>query len=111
MNEIYEGICGSHTGGRMLAHKAIRMGYFLPGMHAESIEMVRRCKKCQLFAPVPNIPPEELTPISSPWPFAQWGVDIVGLLLTGKGKVKFAVMVINYFTKWAEEETLTRITT
>ena len=27
LEELHEGICGSHTGGRSLAHKAITQGY------------------------------------------------------------------------------------
>jgi hypothetical protein len=62
---------GSHTRGRVLAHKAVRMGYYWPRMYAGSVEVVQKCKKCQQFASVPSIPPEELTLISSPWPFVQ----------------------------------------
>jgi len=30
MAELHEGICGSHIGGRSLASKVIRVGYYLP---------------------------------------------------------------------------------
>ncbi|XP_068498225.1 uncharacterized protein [Phaseolus vulgaris] len=30
MEELHEGICGSHIGGRSLASKAIRAGYYCP---------------------------------------------------------------------------------
>ena len=49
---------------------------------------------------------EHLTNISSPWPFSTWGIDLVGLLPLGKKKVKFLVVVIDYFTKWVEVEHL-----
>ena len=48
--------------------------------------------------------------ISSPWPFSQWGVDIVGPLPRGKGGVRFAVVAVDYFTKWVEVEALVNIT-
>ena len=48
--------------------------------------------------------------ISSPWPFAQWGIDIVGPLPQGKGQVKFLLVAIDYFTKWVEVEALATIT-
>ena len=32
IEEMHEGICGSHTGGRSLAHKAITQGYWWPNM-------------------------------------------------------------------------------
>jgi ribonuclease HI len=44
LKEIHEGVCGSHLGGRMLAHKAVRDGYYWPTMNQESMEMVRRCE-------------------------------------------------------------------
>ena len=48
--------------------------------------------------------------IMSPWPFSQWGIDIVGPLPQGKGQVKFLLVAIDYFTKWVEAEALSMIT-
>ena len=28
LREVHEGICGNHSGGRSLAHKVLRQGYF-----------------------------------------------------------------------------------
>ena len=53
---------------------------------------------------------EILTTISSPWPFAQWRIDIVGPLSQGKGQVKFLLVAIDYFKKWVEAEALATIT-
>nr|XP_023894190.1 uncharacterized protein LOC112006122 [Quercus suber]XP_023925873.1 uncharacterized protein LOC112037295 [Quercus suber] len=57
-----------------------------------------------------RLPAEKLMTIISPWPFAQWGIDIVGPLPLGKGKVKFLLIAIDYFTKWVEVEALATIT-
>ncbi|CAL9000431.1 unnamed protein product, partial [Prunus brigantina] len=46
----------------------------------------------------------------SPWPFAQWGLDLIGPMPEGKGQVKYAVVAVDYFTKWAEAEALATIT-
>ena len=46
----------------------------------------------------------------APWPFAQWGLDIVGLFPTAVRQLKFLVVGIDYFTKWVEVETLATIT-
>ena len=48
--EIHEGICGSHTGGRSLAHRAISQGYWWPYMQADALKYVRECDKCQKFS-------------------------------------------------------------
>lgn len=52
---------------------------------------------------------EELVSITGPWPFAQWGIDIVGSLPQEKGQMRFLVVAIDYFTKWVEAEPLTKI--
>ncbi|KAM2221267.1 hypothetical protein ACFX1S_020364 [Malus domestica] len=46
----------------------------------------------------------------NPWPFAQWGLDLIGLMPAGKGKVRNAIVAVDYFTKWAEVEPLATIT-
>ena len=51
-----------------------------------------------------------MTTISSPWPFAQWGIDIMGPLPQGKRQMKFLLIAIDYFTKWVEAEALATIT-
>ena len=51
-----------------------------------------------------------MTTITSPWPFAQWGIDIVDPLPLGKSQVKFLLVAIDYFTKWVEAEALATIT-
>ena len=50
--EIHEGICGSHTGGRSLAHRVISQGYWWSYMQADALKYVRECDKCQRFAPL-----------------------------------------------------------
>jgi len=111
LKEIHEGVCGSHSGGRMLAHKAVRAGYYWPTMNQESMEMVRRCDKCQKFTKLQTKPPAKLSSVSSPWPFSQWGVNIVGPMPIGKGNCRFLVVAVDYFTKWAEAGPLMTITT
>ena len=43
LEELYEGIYGSHTRGRSLAHMAITQGYWWPNMQREALEYVRKC--------------------------------------------------------------------
>ena len=46
----------------------------------------------------------------APWPFAQWGLDIVGLFPTAVRQLKFLAVGIDNFTKWVETEALATIT-
>ncbi|XP_034201917.1 uncharacterized protein LOC117616643 [Prunus dulcis] len=87
LREIHSGVCGDHSGSRSLAYKAFRQGYFWPTMHQDANSLVKRCDKCQRFGNVPHIPAEPLTPIVSPWPFAQWGLDLIGPMPQGKGQL------------------------
>uniref|UniRef100_A0A2N9FQE6 Integrase catalytic domain-containing protein n=1 Tax=Fagus sylvatica TaxID=28930 RepID=A0A2N9FQE6_FAGSY len=106
IREVHEGVCGNHSGARSLAHKLTRAGYYWPSLLHDATQFVKACDKCQRFANVPRVPPEEFTPITSPWPFAQWGLDIMGPFPVGTKQAKFLVVAIDYFTKWVEAGTL-----
>ncbi|XP_030946087.1 uncharacterized protein LOC115970625 [Quercus lobata] len=110
LEEVHGGICGDHAGSRSLVNKVIRAGYFWPTMQGDAADIVRRCDRCQRYGNVQRLPAEKMMTIASPWPFAQWGIDIVGPLPQGKGQVKFLLVVIDYFTKWVEAEALATIT-
>jgi hypothetical protein len=72
--EIHEGICGSHTGGRSLAHRILTQGYWWSYMQKDVVMYVKKCDNCQRFSPSVHQPTGELNPLVSPWPFAQWGM-------------------------------------
>ena len=48
--------------------------------------------------------------MTAPWPFAQWGLDIMGSFPMALRQLKFLVVGIDYFTKWVEAEPLATIT-
>ena len=50
-----------------------------------------------------------INPLSSPWPFALWGLDIVGLFPKAVGSKKYLLVGMDYFTKWVEAEPLANI--
>ena len=49
--------------------------------------------------------------LSSPWPFAMWGMDILKPLPKAPRVVKYLLVTIDYFTKWIEARPLLEITT
>ena len=51
-----------------------------------------------------------MTPITAPWPFAQWGLDIIRPFPIVVRQLKFLIAGIDYFTKWVEVEALATIT-
>ena len=110
LREVHEGACGNHSGARSVVHKVIRARYSWPNMQADAKAYVKVCDQCQRFSNVPRQPSEYLTPMMAPWPFAQWGLDILGLFPLGAKKMKFLVVDIDYFTKWVKAEPLANIT-
>uniref|UniRef100_A0A2N9GTA9 Reverse transcriptase domain-containing protein n=1 Tax=Fagus sylvatica TaxID=28930 RepID=A0A2N9GTA9_FAGSY len=99
MREIHEGICGNHSGARSLVHKLVRAGYYWSTMQKDAVSYTRSCDKCQRFGNLIHSPVEALTPMTAPWSFAQWGLDIMGPLPVGRRQLKFLVVGIDYFTK------------
>ncbi|GJX38261.1 reverse transcriptase domain-containing protein [Tanacetum coccineum] len=104
------GSCGMHVGPRAVVRKAIRQGYYWPTMHEDAKEEVQKCDSCQIHAPVPRLPKTLMTSIMAPWPFYQWGMDILGPLPPARGGAKFMIVAIDYFTKWMEAKPLVKIT-
>jgi hypothetical protein len=66
LKEIHEGINGQHIGGRSLARKALRAGYYLPTMQTDPKKHVKKCDKCQRHGDMHLAPPNELKSLSSP---------------------------------------------
>ncbi|GAU40680.1 hypothetical protein TSUD_88260 [Trifolium subterraneum] len=109
LNEIHNGSCGSHIGGRSLAGKVTRAGFFWPTLLSDANRHVRSCDQCQRHADLHHAPGEPLQSVMSPWPFYMWGVDILGPFTTSQGQAKFLLVAVDYFTKWIEAEPVATI--
>ena len=79
-------------------------------MQKDAEAYVNTWDKCQRFSNIIRQPTKELTSMTTPWPFTQWGLDIVGPFPTAIRQLKFLIMGIDYFTKWVEAEALATIT-
>ena len=60
---------------------------------------VKARDKCQRFSNIIRQPTEKLAPMTAPWPFAQWGLDIMGPFPTAVQQLKFLVAGINLLHK------------
>ena len=109
LEEIHKAVCGNHSGGRNLSHKAFTIDYYWPYMMTEAREYVKKCDKCQNFALLNHQPIEHLNFIVSPWPFAKWGLDIIGELPLSPGWKRYILMATDYFTKWVTTEAYTTV--
>ena len=79
-------------------------------MKRDAYDWARKCDKCQRFSNVPRQPPSPLSSIVVPRPFTKWGVHIIGKLPKAPRQYEYAIVAIDYFTKWVEAEPLARIT-
>lgn len=104
LREVYEDICGRHIGGRSLAYKILRQGFYWPSIMNDAISFVQKYDWCQRFAKVQTKPSMLITQILVLWPFDMWSIDILDPLPMATGQRKFLLIIIHYFTKWVEAE-------
>nr|GEX57321.1 protein NYNRIN-like [Tanacetum cinerariifolium] len=104
------GACSMHLKARSVVAKEIRQGYYWPTTHRDAKEVIRKCDSCQIHTPIPKLPKTLMTSIMAPWPFFQWGMDVLGPLPKAPGKVRFVIVAVDYFTKWIEAKPLAKTT-
>ncbi|XP_071733380.1 uncharacterized protein [Rutidosis leptorrhynchoides] len=46
IREMHEGICGLHAGPRSIVAKILRMGYYWPTMHEDTVTLLQTCEPC-----------------------------------------------------------------
>ena len=78
-------------------------------MQKEAQEYVRKCDQCEKCASNIHQPRGVLNPLSNPWSFAQWGLDIVGHFSKAARNKRYLLVGTDYFTKWVEAEPLANI--
>ncbi|XP_057754878.1 uncharacterized protein LOC130974141 [Arachis stenosperma] len=110
LREIYEGCYSHHIGGKTLAQRVIRAGYFWPTVIRDSMQLVKNCDKCQRHANIHQAAPHQLSIISAERPFGTWGIDLVGPFPTAPGQLRYLIVAIDYYTKWIKAEPLASIT-
>ncbi|XP_059664238.1 uncharacterized protein LOC132310012 [Cornus florida] len=108
--QIHDGDCDNHSGGRSLAHKVLTQGYFWPYLARNAEEYTRRYDQCQQHGLMKHQPAEDLHAMANPWPFAQWGIDMVGLLPKVVEQKEYILLATDYFTKWVEVEAYSSMT-
>ncbi|RDX68894.1 hypothetical protein CR513_52063, partial [Mucuna pruriens] len=77
MEEVHEGTFSTHTNGHALAHKILKAGYYWTKMESDCCQHVKRCVKCHVYVDNIHVAPFDLHNITSLWPFAMWGLDMI----------------------------------
>jgi hypothetical protein len=109
LNQTHAGVCGGHIGARALVAKVFRQGFYWPSIIDNAVKLVKTCQACQKFSPNIQAPSQPTQLITPSWSLQRWGIDIIGPLTTTQGNNKFAVVVVEYFTKSIEAKPLVNI--
>ncbi|PKI63894.1 hypothetical protein CRG98_015675 [Punica granatum] len=100
-----------HKSRRPMEEKIMRLGYYWSTMETNCVKHVRHCHRCQVYADQIKAPPNELRPMTAPWPFSMWGMDMIGPTNPkSSNRHMFILVAIDYFTKWIEAITLASVT-
>ncbi|GJU96459.1 reverse transcriptase domain-containing protein [Tanacetum coccineum] len=122
IREIHMGACGMHLKPRSVVAKAIRQGYYWPMINRDATEEIRKCDSCQIHSPIPKLPKTLMTAIMAPWPFFQWGMDVLGPFPEAPSKIKYGLpkiivtdngtnFVHDPFKSWCKKLNITQINT
>jgi FtsZ-binding cell division protein ZapB len=109
LQEIHSGACGHHAAPRALVGNAFRQGFYWPTAVADATRIVRTCEGCQFYAKQTHLPTQALQTIPITWPFAVWGLDLVGPLQKASGGYTHLLVAIDKFSKWVEVRPLNSI--
>jgi hypothetical protein len=78
LKEIHQGECGHHASSRALMAKAFHHSFYWPTALWDADQPVNHCNGCQCFSKHRNTLAATLKTIPLTWPFAAWGLDMVG---------------------------------
>jgi transposase InsO family protein len=109
LQDIHAGVCGHHAAPRTLVGNTFRQGFYWSTAVADASEIVRTCEGCQFYARKTNLPAHVLQTIPVTWPFAVWGLDIVGPLRKAPGGYTHLLVAIDKFSKWVEVRPITNL--
>ncbi|GKV28120.1 hypothetical protein SLEP1_g37206 [Rubroshorea leprosula] len=93
VREVHEGVCGTHIGGKTLARKLLRHGYYWLTMVEDAQNYVKKYPTCQFNVDDIHIPVELLSPF-----------------VKGKRGCIYLVFTVDYVTKWIEAKPLSTTT-
>jgi len=99
LEDLHSGACGHHAAPRTLVGNAFRQGFYWPTAVADAIELVRSCHGCQFYAKQIHLPAHALQMIPITWPFAVWGLDLIGPLQKTVGGYTHLLVAIDKFSK------------
>jgi ribonuclease HI/transposase InsO family protein len=110
LDEVHAGQCGVHAASRTLVGKVFRSGFYWPTTKSDAAELVQRCEACQYLSKQQHLPAQQLQTIPVIWPFACWGLDMIGPFKKAQGGYTHVLVAIDKFTKWIEFKPIASLT-
>jgi hypothetical protein len=99
LDEVHAGQCGIHAASKTLVGKVFRSGFYWPTAKSDAAELVQRCEACQYLSKQQHLPAQQLQTIPVTWPFACWGLDMIGPFKKGQGGYTHVLVAVDKFTK------------
>jgi hypothetical protein len=110
LEEIHTGQCGIHAASRTLVGKVFRSDFYWPIAKSDAAELVQRCEAYQYLSKQQHLPAQQLQTIPVTWPFACWGLDMIGPFKKAHGGYTHVLVDIDKFTKWIEYKPIASLT-
>eukprot|EP00257_Ricinus_communis_P019773 XP_015578858.1 uncharacterized protein LOC107261777 [Ricinus communis] len=109
MEEMYKGTCRRHMNDIVLTRKIMHPVYYWLMMEKDCEALLRKFCECQLYSDLSDLPPTKLHNLMSLWLFTAWEIYIIREIKPLSNGHKSIVVVIDYFFKWVEAESLITI--
>ena len=107
MEDMHDGLFGTHSSGQTMAKKIHRAGYYWSTMETNCHHHSRTCRKCQIYADKVYETLIPLNVMTDPWPFAMWDINMIGDIKPNAfNGHRFNLVAIDYFTKWLKQPRL-----
>ena len=98
LRDIHQGECGHHASATTTVAKAFRHGFYWDTARAAAEHLAKHCNGCQRFRTKIRLPASALKTIPITWPFAVWGLDMVGPFKPARGGLTHLLVAVDKFT-------------
>jgi hypothetical protein len=78
MEEVHEGICGTHQSALNMKWLLHRADFYWPTMMTDCFCYYKGYEECQRFGNIQLVATAMFHPIIKLWPFRGWGLDFIG---------------------------------
>jgi hypothetical protein len=94
LDEVHARQCGIHAASKTLVGKIFRSEFYWPTAKSDAAELVQRCEACQYLSKKQHLPAQQLQTIPVTWPFACWGLDMIGPFKEAQGGYTHVLVAI-----------------